>query len=284
MTELQCWNVGELRITKLFEQRISLPAEGLIPEVTEHQLAQLASGMTRQSPLEISVHSWLVVSPQGKFLIDTASGNNKSRPSSPLFDRLNSPWMENFLATGLRPEDIDYVLHTHLHIDHVGWNTHWNGTAWVPTFPNACWIIAQEEIDWYQTPDAASQAMIFEDSVQPLIDAGKVQAIAESGGEILPGIHFLPTHGHSACHMSIAFLSAGEMALFTGDVMHNQIQVANPDLFSVFCLNTEAARDARLWLLDYAARHDATLFTVHFNDSAVGKISTTPDGYHWTAI
>ncbi|MCX8957846.1 MBL fold metallo-hydrolase [Erwinia psidii] len=284
MTKMQSWSVGELRITKLFEQWISLPAEALFPEVTEQHLTTFSSGMTLQSPLKLSVHSWLVESPQGRFLIDTASGNDKSRPSSPLFDRLNSPWMENFLATGLRPEDIDYVLHTHLHIDHVGWNTRWDGTQWVPTFPNARWIIAQEEIDWHQTPAAASQEVIFADSVQPLIEAGKVQTIAGSGGEILPGIHFLPTHGHSACHMSIAFESAGEMALFTGDVMHSQLQVANPDLVSVFCLDKDAARRSRMWLLDYATSHNATLFSVHFNDSAVGRLSKVPDGYRWTAI
>ncbi|AXF78414.1 MBL fold metallo-hydrolase [Erwinia tracheiphila] len=102
--------------------------------------------MTPQSTLELSVHSWRVQSPQSRFLIDTATGNDKPRPFSPMFDRLNSPWMENFLATGLRPEDIDYVLHTHLHIDHVGWNIRREGTQWVHTFPNARWVIAQEEM------------------------------------------------------------------------------------------------------------------------------------------
>lgn len=121
------WHVGELKITKLFEQIFSLPAVKLYPEVTEEQLQHFADGMTRESPLAMSVHSWLVESPQGRFLIDTATGNGKSRPFSPMFDQLNSPWMDNFLATGLRPEDIDYVLHTHLHTDHVGWNTRWDG-------------------------------------------------------------------------------------------------------------------------------------------------------------
>ncbi|EXU75615.1 MBL fold metallo-hydrolase [Erwinia mallotivora] len=284
MSKLQCWKVGELRISKLIEQRLSLPAEVLFPEVTEQQLAHSYPVMTRQNTLDIAVHSWLVESPQGRFLIDTATGNNKSRPFSPQFDRLNSPWMENFLASGLQPQDIDYVLHTHLHIDHVGWNTQWDGTGWVPTFPNAQWIIPQEEIDWYQTPAAAERTVIFADSVQPLIEAGKVQTVAASGGEILPGIHYLPTQGHSAGHMSIAFASAGEIALFTGDVMHNQMQVANPELSSVFCQDKDAARRSRKVLLDYAVGHHATLFTVHFSDSAVGRVSTSPDGYCWTAI
>ncbi|MBV4367227.1 MBL fold metallo-hydrolase [Erwinia phyllosphaerae] len=281
MSSLPSWNVGELKITKLVEQTATLPASRLYPEVTEQQLQGFASGMTPDSPLQMSVHSWLVESPQGRFLIDTATGNNKSRPFSPLFDRLNSPWMDNFLATGLQPEDIDYVLHTHLHTDHVGWNTKWDGERWVPTFPNATWAIPEGEIAWYQTPAAAPRLIVFTDSVQPIIDAGKAELIADSGGEYLPGIHFLPTPGHSVSHMSIAFASAGEIALFTGDVMHNEIQVSEPALSSVYCQDKEAARRARAWLLDYAVQQQATLFTVHFSGSAAGKITRDATGYTW---
>lgn len=278
------WHVGELKITKLFEQIFSLPAVKLYPEVTEEQLQHFADGMTRESPLAMSVHSWLVESPQGRFLIDTATGNGKSRPFSPMFDQLNSPWMDNFLATGLRPEDIDYVLHTHLHTDHVGWNTRWDGERWVATFPNARWVIPEGEITWYQTPESAPRAIIFADSVQPLIEAGKVATITDNGGEYLPGIHFLPTHGHSISHMSIAFASAGQIALFTGDVMHSKLQVSHPELASVFCRDKTAAHHARTWLFDYAIKHQATLFTVHFSGSAVGQLSPAGEGAIWTEM
>lgn len=284
MTSLHSWNVGELKITKIFEQIFSLTAAKLYPGVTEDRLQRFADGMTPESLLELSVHSWLVESPRGRFLIDTATGNGKSRPFSPLFDRLNSPWMDNFLATGLRPEDIDYVLHTHLHTDHVGWNTKWDGDRWLPTFPNAKWAIPEGEIAWYQTAAAAPRAIIFSDSIQPLIEAEKVESIADNGGEYLPGVRFLPTHGHSASHMSIAFESAGQIALFTGDVMHHKLQVTNPDLASVFCLDKEAANKSRSWLLDYAAEHQATLFTVHFSGSPVGQISASSQGYLWTEM
>ncbi len=281
MAMLHSWTVGELKITKLFEQVFSLPAAKLYPDVTEDQLQQCVDGMTRESPLALSVHSWLVESPQGRFLIDTATGNGKSRPFSPIFDQLNSPWMDNFLATGLRPEDIDYVLHTHLHTDHVGWNTQWDGDRWVPTFPNARWVIPEGEIAWYQTPAAAPRVAVFNDSVQPIIAAGKVETIGDDGGEYLPGIRFLPTHGHSVSHMSIAFESAGKIALFTGDVMHSKFQLSDPDLASVFCNDKEAARRARAWLLNYAAQQQATLFTVHFSGSAVGQVSPAAEGYLW---
>ncbi|MGE9551709.1 MBL fold metallo-hydrolase [Erwinia amylovora] len=281
MTTQTSWTVGELKITKLIEQQFSLPAAKLLPDLAESQLPE---GMTLESPLEMSVHSWLVESPQGRFLIDTATGNGKSRPFSPLFDQLNSPWMDNLLATGLRPEDIDGVLHTHLHTDHVGWNTLRDGERWVPSFPNAKWVIPAGEIAWYQTPEAAPRAIVFADSVQPLIDAGKVETMAEDGGEYLPGIRFLPTPGHSASHMSIAFESAGQVALFTGDVMHNKLQVPHPGISSVFCRDKPAACSARAWLLDYASRHQATLFTVHFSGSAVGQVSPAAEGYTWTEM
>ncbi|HBR5130581.1 TPA: MBL fold metallo-hydrolase [Klebsiella pneumoniae] len=114
------YRLGNVVITRITEQLFSMPLAKLLPDAAG---VRFPAGMNAQTPIEMSVHSWLIDSPQGRILIDTATGNGKNRPFSPLFHQLSSPWMENLKQTGIQPDDIDYVLHTHLHTDHVGWNT-----------------------------------------------------------------------------------------------------------------------------------------------------------------
>jgi glyoxylase-like metal-dependent hydrolase (beta-lactamase superfamily II) len=191
----------------------------------------------------MSIHSWLVETPQYRLLIDTASGNAKDRPFSSLFHQLHSPWLEKLTSTGVHPCDIDYVLHTHLHVDHVGWNTVWSGERWIPAFVNAVHVCSQAEMDFYDSPASASRAMVFEDSIRPVRDAGQLNVIGNHGIEILPGIRFHPTPGHSPGHMSITVESDNQIALFCGDVMHSPLQVISPGWNSMFCGEQSAACD-----------------------------------------
>jgi glyoxylase-like metal-dependent hydrolase (beta-lactamase superfamily II) len=173
---------------------------------------------------------------------------------------------------------------THLHTDHVGWNTLSIGGRWVPTFANATHVFSRAERDFYATPAADSRGIIFEDSVRPVIEAGKAVTIDDQGGPYLDGITFLPTPGHSPGHMSISITSRGEEAIFAGDFAHNPIQVRRPDWNSVFCADPGKAGASRRWLLDYAAQRGATLFTPHFPETSVGTVSRRGDGFEWRYV
>ncbi|MGB8547342.1 MAG: MBL fold metallo-hydrolase, partial [Xanthobacteraceae bacterium] len=205
----------------------------------------------------ISVHSWLLRTPDRIILIDTASGNGKTRPLSPRLNMLNTPYLARLKAAGVAPEDVDTVIHTHLHVDHVGWNTYWDGDRWVPTFPKATTImsaIAREAHDpkrgaAAKPPEANLQ---FIDSVQPILDAGTVRLV--DGTETLfPGIELVQAHGHAPGHMMVRVRAGGREALFIGDVMHQPIQIAHPTWNSKYCEDPPLARETRARVLAYCA-------------------------------
>lgn len=287
MSALHTYELGDLRLTKITEQVFnSLTVGQLYPDATPSSLVSLDRGpaLTLDSPAEMSIHSWLVETPNHRMLVDTASGNQKNRPFSSLFHQLRSPWLEILQASGVRPSDIDFVLHTHLHVDHVGWNTVWNGERWVPTFANAVHICSQAEMDFYASPESAPRAMVFEDSIRPVQEAGQMRVISDHGQEVLPGVRFLPTPGHSRGHMSISIESGNELALFCGDVMHTPIQLARPAWNSRFCEHQSAARESRKKLLAHASNLGATIFTSHFAESSVGRVAELGEYYSWTFL
>ncbi|MET1026134.1 MAG: MBL fold metallo-hydrolase [Dongiaceae bacterium] len=162
-----------------------------------------------------------------------ARGNDKERPYASYFDHLQTPFLERLRALGVEPEDVDYVLHTHLHVDHVGWNTLLQGGEWVPTFPNARYIFSRAEYDYFTDPKnhterSRTSFMVQRDSVDPVIEAGLAQMIEIDGSEPIEGFAFHPTPGHTIDHASISFHSQGEVALFAGDVLHHPLQVSAP--------------------------------------------------------
>jgi glyoxylase-like metal-dependent hydrolase (beta-lactamase superfamily II) len=229
----------------------------------------------------LSVHTWVVALAGKIFLIDTGLGNDKERPFSAMFHHLQTPYLERLAALGIRPEDVDYVLLTHLHADHVGWNTRLVAGHWQPTFPNAFYVMPQGELDFFATPEADDRRIVFDDSVAPVIAAGQAIGMDSAGGLFQNAFRFHPTPGHSPGHMSISLHSEGAVALFSGDVMHSPMQVYQPDWNSVFCREQEAARQARRWLLAYAVQHGATLFSAHFGKTSAGTVGWENGHYAW---
>ncbi len=253
------------------------------------------TGLLRQS-----VHAWLVRTPSQVILVDTATGNGKDRPGMPMFDHLNEPFLERLRVAGTRPEEVDAVLHTHLHVDHVGWNTRKMDGRWVPTFPNAQTIFSGRERAYSAALAAAdgSEATIraeaglgrmvrepargvYEDSVLPVIKAGLAREIVVDGTEVIEGFRVLPSPGHSIDHASISFTSQGEQALFWGDVMHHPLQFSRPDWNSVYCEFPDAATKARHWAMAHAADTNALVLTTHFAESSAGRVSRDGNRFTW---
>jgi glyoxylase-like metal-dependent hydrolase (beta-lactamase superfamily II) len=257
------------------------------------------TGLLRQS-----IHAWLVRTPTRVILVDTGAGNDKDRPNVPRLNHLNVPFLDRLKAAGVRPEEVDLVLLTHLHVDHVGWNTRKVGGRWVPTFPNARYVFSGRERAYLAALSAAdgSEAAfraeaklgprpdplvpgiyeeVYEDSVLPVIDAGLAREIVVDGTEAVEGFSFLPNPGHTIDHAGIRFRSRGEQALFWGDVMHHPLQFVRPDWNSVFCEFPDAARKARRWAMNHAAETNALVFTTHFAESSAGRVSRDGDRLTW---
>jgi glyoxylase-like metal-dependent hydrolase (beta-lactamase superfamily II) len=283
-TESTSYRVGNARITRITDRLLTtLPGPKVFPDWTESAVTPWRDAMHPEmlsddgQTLIMSVHSWLVRIDGLVVLVDTGIGNGKSRPFNRVFDQLHTGYLQRLANAGVRPDDVDLVLLTHLHVDHVGWNTRLVDGRWQPTFPNARYVYARAEEDFYATPAAASRRMIFDDSVQPLIDAGLVQRLGDRGGEIEAGFRFHPTPGHSVGHMSISLTSGGESALFGGDVMHHPLQLHHPHWNSVFCADGEQTRRSRAWVLD-AIRDGGLYFSSHFPGTSVVRADSHVEG------
>ena len=249
----------------------------------------------------LSVHTWLVRHQGQVILVDMGVGNDKTRPTMKMLDHLHNPFLPRLEAVGVRPEDVDNILLTHIHADHVGWNTSLNGQAWTPTFPNATVIcsdlewrygaaLAREDeagIEAARTeaglgePIRVPVAGVFADSMIPLEAAGKVRRVKVDGSEVLPGIRFLPMPGHSIDHAAIEIASEGKIGLFGGDVLHHPLEVHDTELVSMFCEFPDAARRSRHLLLKRAVETEALYFSSHFPESSAGAIGQSSDGYTW---
>lgn len=272
--ELETWDLAPTDLLPAWDPAV---VEPYVDEFVPRCLA--ADG----SRVAVSTHSWLVRTPKNVVLIDTAIGNGKSR-RMPLFDHLDEPYLDRLAAAGVVPHDVDHVLITHLHIDHVGWNTRLVEGIWMPTFPKARYVMSRPERErWAELaaepsadgPDAA----FYEDSIAPVL--GRTDFVGPDGGEPVDGFAFVPTPGHSVNHMSIELVSAGERGFFAGDVMHHPAQVRVPSWSSVFSEDPDRGRTSREWALAHVAETGSTVFTSHFPSSSAGRVERIGAGFRW---
>jgi glyoxylase-like metal-dependent hydrolase (beta-lactamase superfamily II) len=299
------YQIGSATVTRIDE--IPLPNVApsvLYPDLDAGALEQYGRFLTDGSydrnagTLTESIHTWLVRFSGYTILVDTGVGNGKTVPALPQFDHLDLPYLDRLLAAGVQPEEVGFVLLTHLHLDHVGWNTLYEGGNWLPTFPNAKYIFSRSEQRYNASlsghkpaPDLPPRTLgkpvrepasyVYDQSVAPVIESGLAEPIDVDGAELLDGISFLPTPGHSVDHASIRLRSGGQEALFLGDVMHHPLQVYRPDLRSVYCEFPEPSRASREWILSYASENHALCFTSHFAESSAGYVSRGTEGFQW---
>jgi glyoxylase-like metal-dependent hydrolase (beta-lactamase superfamily II) len=218
--------------------------------------------------LKLSIHSWLLKIGGKHILIDTCVGNHKPRPHRPKWHLMETKYLERLAAAGVRPEQIDMVMCTHLHVDHVGWNTRLDNGRWVPTFKNAKYVWSQEDFDFYSKLDAdpekgPANAGSFRDSVLPVVDAGMAQMV-KGAAELDEHLKITPAPGHTPGTIRIEFESRGEKAVFCGDILHHALQVFHPEWNSFACLDQDNARKSRRATIEHVAGSGARLLPCHF--------------------
>jgi glyoxylase-like metal-dependent hydrolase (beta-lactamase superfamily II) len=226
--------------------------------------------------LIMSVHSYVIKTAHHTILVDTCIGNDKPRPSTPPWNNLQTDFLDRLTAAGVPPESVDFVMCTHLHVDHVGWNTKLENGRWVPTFPNAKYLFHKDEYRFWETETDDGEGMgsgdgCFQDSVLPVMDAG--QAVLVNGDHAIDDNLWLePTPGHSPGHVCLNLSAGGGRAVFSGDLMHHPVQCAHPEWNSRFCHDPEMSRATRQRFVERHADEDIYVLGAHFAAPTAGRI------------
>jgi glyoxylase-like metal-dependent hydrolase (beta-lactamase superfamily II) len=194
---------------------------------------------------------------------------------------LDIPFLERMADAGFAPADVELVVHTHLHGDHVGWDTYLDGDTWVPTFTNARHLYNEAELAHVRTFLLPGED-VYGDSVAPIFDAGLADVI-EPGTDLGHGLRLEPTPGHTPGHTSLWVESDGEVALLLGDFMHSPLQFSEPHLAEIADADVELARETRRRMLREVARTGALVLGAHFPTRPAGRVVVDGDAWRFVA-
>jgi glyoxylase-like metal-dependent hydrolase (beta-lactamase superfamily II) len=240
---------------------------------------QKAGALDDKDVLILCFQSYVVKTPHHTILIDSCIGNDKPRPLRPKWNmKTDDSYMRALAASGFSVDDIDYVMCTHLHVDHVGWNTRLENGRWVPTFPNARYIFGKDEFDYWTAQHANSPVPPFGDSVLPVVEAGKAD-IVRNDFEIGDHARILPTPGHTPGHVAFSFGRGKDAAVFSGDLMHSPLQARYPELSAKFDVDQMQAATTRRNFLERYCDTDTLCCSAHFPSPSTGTIRRRGDGF-----
>lgn len=284
--------LGDIRIDRVVESESPLfDPEFIFPDATVEAVDRERAWLEPHfidpvsKKLIMSFHSYLVRTPRHTILVDACVGNDKERPHRAFWNHLDKPYLRDLAALGVGPNDIDFVMCTHLHIDHVGWNTRLIDGRWVPTFPNAKYLFARKEYEYWAQLHASHPAEpvnhgSFEDSVLPVVEAGRA-VMVEDNHEIDTRLWLAPAPGHSPGNVMINLASNGARAVLCGDTIQHALQVAHPDWSSRFCHDPDLSRQTRIKLVEGLADSDTLLLAAHFPDPVAGRVVRYQNGYRF---
>jgi glyoxylase-like metal-dependent hydrolase (beta-lactamase superfamily II) len=226
------WTVGQVRITRIVELETVGGTRFILPQVGPDDVKALPWLIPQfandEGRMKLTVQSLVLETPSQRIVVDTCLGNDKQGRKTPVWNGLHTPFIADMTVAGYPPETIDMVVCTHLHVDHVGWNTRLVDGNWVPTFPKARYVFGRREYEhWHLHRDTPGYAAVFDDSITPIIDADRADLVA-CDQQLSDEITLVPTPGHSPGHMSILIRSDGEQGLLAGDVAHHPVQMAHP--------------------------------------------------------
>lgn len=281
------WQIGKVRVTRIVEIEATGGSRFILPDATREACLPIEwlqpHFMDAAGNLIMSVHALVVDTGQRRIIVDTCIGNDKVR-SVPAWTNLQTAFLADLEAAGYPRESIDTVLCTHLHVDHVGWNTMLVDGQWVPTFPNARYLLGRKEFEYWSAEDAGGlNDGIFGDSVQPVVDAGLVDLV-DWRHKVCAEVELEPTPGHTPGHISVHIRSEGAQALITGDCIHHPVQMTRTDWCSSADYDKAEGRSTRERLLEDYADGDVLVIGTHFATPTAGHIRRLPEGGYWLDV
>ena len=284
--------IGELDVHRITELSFpAFPVSEFFPASTTDHIAaareKLPGRVSDDNRLMMSFHSFVIRAGAMTIMVDTCCA--KSRPGRAHFDAVRGDFMGELAHAGVHPEEITHVMCTHLHWDHVGWNTKLENGAWVPTFPNARYIMARKEYEYWDALYAKGgkgdnmHLHSFEDSVLPLMRAERA-VLVEDDFELAKGLWLEPCNGHSPGHVVLNAQSGGETGVFVGDVLHHPLQVLFPELSSRADFDMDASRVSRRAFIEKHADTGNLILPQHFVTPCCGRIASDGDGYRFDFV
>lgn len=237
--------------------------------------------------LMFSFHSFVVRTGRHTILIDACIGNDKERPTRPQFHRMRTSFIDDLARLGVKPEEVDYVMCTHLHWDHVGWNTRLQDGKWVPTFPNAKYVMAKKEFDHWQAFSLSGadspHALAFGDSVLPVVKTGQALLVGDDYA-LDDGLWFEAYPGHTPGNVVIHARSGGERGVFIGDVLHHPLQCLRPEWSTAACTDAVMSRKSRTRLIEEHSDSGALILPAHFPTPTAGHIHPHKGSYRYDFV
>lgn len=282
------WTVGGLRVTTVVEEQTDhIPPQLFFPAATAEDVRRhewvVPDFADERGNIGLRVQAFVVETPTRVIVVDPCVGNGKTL-SLPFWNDGNWPFLDRFAVAGFDPAQVDLVIHTHLHEDHVGWDTHRVGGDWVPTFTRARHLYVDEGLAHLRAGADGDRASVLAESVQPVFDAGlaDVVTVGTDGLDLGEGLRLAPTPGHLPGHVSLWLESDGSRALISGDFVHHPVQLAEPDWAEAGDLDDDLARVTRRRMFTEAAEPGVRFFGTHFPTRSVGQV--VADGDVWRFI
>ncbi len=281
------WKIGDVTITRVVESVAHIPSGGLLPSADDDVIASHASWLRPHfvdddGNLVLSIHALAVAVGDRRIIVDTCIGNDRQIPGMEALT-LQTPFLSDLAEAGFPREEVDTVICTHLHFDHVGWNTMLVDGAWVPTFPNARYLLCRDEWSHWSDAGATGYAATLDDAVRPVVDAGLADLVAPDH-RVTDEIRLELTPGHTPGHVAVHVESGGEHALITGDLAHHPVQFAEPDWFADPDTDRAQSSATRRRLLDEYGGTDVLVIGTHFGPPCAGHLVADGNGYRFVAV
>lgn len=277
------WRVGDVKVTKIVELEATGGTRFVLPQATREAALQIPwlapHFMDEDGRLKMSIHALVIETPTRRMIVDTCLGNDKQGRGVPTWNNLSGPFLRDLAAAGFARESIDTVMCTHLHVDHVGWNTMLVDGKWVPTFPKARYLMGRAEFDYWRDQRENEELInVFSDSVRPVFEAGLVDLV-ETDHRISPEVSFVPTLGHTPGHVSVRISSRGEEALITGDFVHHPCQMARPEWAASVDYDQTASTQTRRDVFGRLAGTPTLVIGTHFAGPTAGRVVRDGDAF-----
>ncbi len=282
--EMLTWKIGDVTVTRVVETTLPTSPRYLFGTVSKAEVLAIdwlrPHFIDQQGLLTLSIHAFLLESRGERIVVDTCIGNGKQRTVAD-WNLRAGPFLEDIARAGFPRESVDTVLCTHLHVDHVGWNTMRVDGRWVPTFPNARYLFAREEWAHWERAGEEHYGPVLEDSVRPIIEAGR-HTLVETDHELTDEVHLEPTPGHTPGHVSVHIRSRGEEAVITGDMTHHPAQLAHPEWSATVDHDPERSRTTRQAFYARYSDRPVLILGTHFATPSAGHI--VREGEAWRLV